>query len=234
MDPASGVVVDAYGQPVQVPPGTMPVPSPQMAPMAPPGGNGVGLLRRQIQGVPVWAILLGVGAVGAGGYYLFTKAKADANSDDDEDSGSVASNPRRSSRSSSSSDDEDSGGSTSSTRSRSRSARSNWSPSRSRVAERAQKWLAKKNQADGTTVIHDADEAMAKGVKNPSPLINLKVRQKSDLEKNADFKRWARREGLDPVRIDKTTIGLVPAQNTKRGVEWEGYIDALREEGQRV
>ncbi len=224
---AHGRVVDALGQPVQVPPGLVPVPAAPQPGGAPGGGQG--LLRREIQGIPVWAILLGVAAVGGGGYYFYTKAKADANDGgDDDESESVRPNRSSSTSSSRSSDDGESHGATSA-RSRSR-----WSPSRSRVAERAQKWLTERNQGDGLTVFHDADVAMSKGIKNPSPLINLKVRQSSELDKNTDFKKWARREGLDAVRINRTTIGLVPAQNTKRGVEWESYIDALREEGQRV
>ena len=227
MDPQSGMIVNGLGQPVQVPPGMAPVPAPQMQP-APSGGGAQGLLRREVQGVPLWAWLLGVGAIAGGGYYLYTRAQAgagDGGGDDSDETPKVRAN--RSRRALPSGDDHED-------RSSSSSRRSSWSPSRSRIADRTKKWLSERDKATGTTIFVDADEAMAKGVKNPSPLVNIKVKSNSDLDKDADFKKWVRREGLNPVRIDKTTVGLVPADNTKRGIEWEGYVDALREEGQKV
>jgi hypothetical protein len=209
---------------VQLPPGVVPVPQappPQMSPGQP------GLLRREINGVPVWMYAAGLAVVGGGAYYLYTKAQASAA--DAESTPSLRPNPepreRTRSRASRPEPADDPSPSRSSTR---------WSPSRAKVASRMEKWLTQRNALKGVTILPDADDAMAKGIKNPSPLINLKVSTNTSLHKNDDFRRWARREGLNPVRLDRTTIGLVPADNTKRGAEWEDYVDALREEGQRV
>lgn len=230
MDPY-GRVVDAMGNVVTVPEGMMaiatsaPVPAP--APGAVVAPSPLGLLGRRVAGVPLWGLLAATGAIGSVVYYVVTRSKAEANT------GSSSSSSSGSATSADDDDEDEVRPNPSSAPARS-SNRRRWSPSRSSAAQRMQRWLSKNGRAEGTTILADADEAMSQGIKNPSPLINLKVAAKSDLDKNSDFKRWARREGLDPVRIDRTTIGLVPAENTKRGVEWEGYIDALREEGQKV
>lgn len=216
MDPQSGRIVDEYGQLVDVPPGTVATP---IAPPVQPTAASGGWLLRDIGGVPLWGVLLGVGGVIAGGYYLVTRAQAKVNEGDGDGS-------------SSSGDDDETPKLEANAPSTRR--RSSWSPSRARVAERAKKWLSSRGKVEGVTIYSDADEALEKGVKNPSPLINFKVRRNAKLHEDGDFKKWARREGLNPVRIDQTTIGLVPAENTKRGGAWESYVDALREEGQKV
>ncbi|HEY5656652.1 MAG TPA: hypothetical protein VIY27_02575 [Myxococcota bacterium] len=229
MDPY-GRVVDATGALVQVPQGLVPVP------VGPPtveaSAESAGWLAREVGGVPLWGVILGVAALGGGGYYLFTRAKASVNDPADE---AASGGSRSRSRSSGAgtvrltANAGSSGGEEAPTRSRSR-----WAPSRARVAERAQKWLTERNKANGVVVYPDADEALAKGIKNPSPLLNLRVKRNEKLHEDAEFQKWARREGLNPVRIDQTTVGLVPAENTKRGSQWESYVDALRDEGQKV
>lgn len=219
MDP-HGRLIDTMGNVVQPPPGMVPVPVGQAPAPAGPATGG-GWLRQDVAGMPVWALLLGLTALGGGGYYLFTRAKAKAMDGDDDDG--VEANPPSSSG----------GGSSGS--SSSSSSGSNWAPSRSRTAEQVKKWLKARNaDSDVREVFEDADDALSKGVKNPSPLINLKVKGNAKLHEDENFRRWARRQGLNPVRIDRTTVGLVPADNTKRGAEWESYVDALREEGQKV
>jgi peptidyl-tRNA hydrolase len=47
------------------------------------------------------------------------------------------------------------------------------------------------------------------------------------------FTRFCRREGLNPSQHADGSIGLYP-HSTKRGKEWEEYVDALRDEGQKV
>lgn len=220
MDP-HGRLVDATGAPVQLPPGLMAIASPPPPPTAP---ASPGWLRREVGGVPVWGVLLGVGAIAGGGYYLFTRAKAMVVNNTDTDD-TASSRPRRAREDA---DDLDANPAAGTAR------RSTWAPSRTRVADRMQRWLTERNKADGAVVLADADEALAKGVKNPSPLLNLRVKRTAKLHEDAEFAKWARREGLKPVRIDPTTVGLVPAENTKRGEQWESYVDALREEGQKV
>ena len=50
---------------------------------------------------------------------------------------------------------------------------------------------------------------------------------------DAALQRFARREGLNPVQHEDGSIGFYP-HTGKRGKEWEEYIDALRDEGQKV
>jgi len=107
-----------------------------------------------------------------------------------------------------------------------------WAPSRSRFASNLERYLSEKKAR--AKVFHDADDAKKAGVKNPSPLVNVKVSRASKLHEDKSFRELAASEGLEPVRLDETTVGLVPAKNGDRGREWEKYIDALRDEGQEV
>lgn len=109
-----------------------------------------------------------------------------------------------------------------------------WSPSRTGVSSELSEWL-RANGNSACTVIADADEASkVHRIKNPSPLINVKVNPGSKLEENAAFKQLLATHGLEPVRVEENVVGLVPNKGTPRASEWESYIDALREEGQSV
>lgn len=109
-----------------------------------------------------------------------------------------------------------------------------WAPSRTGVSSELSEWL-RANGNSGATVIADADEAAKMHrVKNPSPLINIKVIPGSKLDENPAFKALLAEHGLEPVRVEEHVVGLVPNKGTPKAAEWESYIDALREEGQTV
>jgi len=110
-----------------------------------------------------------------------------------------------------------------------------WAPSRSGVATELSDWL-RQNGHSGCAVIADADDAAKKhAIKNPSPLINLKLSSSgSALDQNPAFKALLAQHGLEPVRVEEEVVGLVPNKGSERSAEWERYIDALREEGQTV
>jgi len=109
-----------------------------------------------------------------------------------------------------------------------------WAPSRTGVSSELSEWL-RANGNSGATVIADADDAAKMHrVKNPSPLINIKVVPGSKLDENPAFKAMLAEHGLEPVRVEEHVVGLVPNKGTPKAAEWESYIDALREEGQTV
>ena len=108
-----------------------------------------------------------------------------------------------------------------------------WKPSRGDFARKLESLLAHK-KIKSVRVFDDADEALASGIRNPSPLINLRVPRGVRLMQSEDFNELVRAEGLEPVKLDETTIGLVPLEESVRGERWGAYIEALREEGQKV
>lgn len=108
-----------------------------------------------------------------------------------------------------------------------------WKPSRGRFAATLEGLLAQKKMRS-VKVFADADDAFAAGIKNPSPLVNLRVPRGIRLLQSPDFIELVRSEGLEAVELDGATIGLVPASGSLRGERWEAYIEALREEGQKV
>jgi hypothetical protein len=79
------------------------------------------------------------------------------------------------------------------------------------------------------TVYTDADEAKAK-LKTVSPLITLKCAVRMPI---TDLDKMCRREGLMCVEHEEGVVGLYPT-TSKRGKQWEQYIDALRDDGQTV
>lgn len=200
-----GRIVDGLGNEVQVPPGTVPVPMGQAS--TPNGASPiVSFFTQPMLGVPVWGWALGVVALAGGGYYYYVHTKAKAA---DAAAGLAQNEPEL--------------------------PEPKWQPSRSRMAERLERWMSQRGKKDGITVYADADEAAAAGVRNPSPLLNLRVaRGQADKVADVEMRKMLRREGLDAVQIDANTVGIVPADGTKRGSEWESYVDALREEGQTV
>jgi hypothetical protein len=60
----------------------------------------------------------------------------------------------------------------------------------------------------------------------------MKVPRSSKLDEAA-LGKLTRREGLYPVR-NGDVVGLYPVEGSKRGREWERYVDDLRDEGQKV
>jgi hypothetical protein len=90
----------------------------------------------------------------------------------------------------------------------------------------------RKGLATRCKVYTDADDAEHdKDLKTVSPLITIKVTgTKIKVEKDLD--RMCKREGLSPTVHEDGSIGLYPT-TSKRGKEWEEYVDALRDDGQK-
>jgi len=169
--------------------------------------------------LPAWAWLLIGGGVSAAGYLYWSSRKTTPNGSSDEDSssrpsiGDVMANAMRATAAPSS---------------------GAWSPSRSRFAEQLERYFQKKGMSDQLTVWHDADDAKKKGkIVFVSPLINVEVKKGATVKVDPALVRFCRREGLNPVASQDGHIGLYP-HSSKRGKEWEEYVDALRDEGQTV
>lgn len=108
-----------------------------------------------------------------------------------------------------------------------------WSPSRASVASALEKHYGKKGQKDLVVIWSDADEAKEKGkLQFVSPLVNVQP-QGVKVKVDQALTRLCRREGLNPVQHQDGSIGLYP-HTGRRGQEWEEYVDALRDEGQKV
>jgi hypothetical protein len=105
-----------------------------------------------------------------------------------------------------------------------------WEPSRTGFCTRLQPFLQKNGIADKTTVYSDADDA-AKKLKQVSPLVTIQCKATKVPIKELD--KFAKREGLTAVEHDAGVVGFYPSGG-KKGKSWEEYIDALREEGQKV
>jgi hypothetical protein len=192
---------------------------PNGMPQPQPGGGGglVGLITRPLGPLPFWAWALIAGGVGSTGYLLYKNKTAptpNGSSDGDGSSspsvGDVLMNAVTGA-----------------------GASSGWAPSRSRFAEQLQRYYAKKGHSEHATVWHDAEDAKKHGgLSQVSPLVNVQVKG-GGVKVDTALTRFARREGLNPVQHSDGSIGLYP-HSTKRGKEWEAYIDALRDEGQSI
>jgi len=167
-----------------------------------------GLLRKRIVGVPVWAWgLIGVTGAAAGVFY-FKSRKTNSEPSVTPNINDALSEPETS-------DGE-------------------WSPSRSQLASKLERYLQKKKVVHNVTVWTDADDAHEKGgIKQVSPLVNIQVKN-NGFKADPAFTRYCRREGVNPVQHPDGNIGLYPHSSTKRGKEWESYVDALRDDGQKV
>lgn len=176
-----------------------------------------GLLKKKMGPLPLWA--WGVMALGVGGtgFFAWKSMKKNPSSSDSEGSsespkiGEIISKALTG------------GGSSSS---------SSWEPSRSRFADQLNRYFSRKGQSQHVKVWHDAEEAQASGMKHLSPLINVQVKH-GTVKLDQALTRFCRREGLNPVEHPDGSIGLYP-HNSKRGKEWEEYIDALRDDGQKI
>lgn len=223
VNPSKAVAIAPMPPPVPLYPLTL-----AQAPGAPAAANGqpangqqtgvIGFVRKKWGPLPGWAwLLLGGGVAGTGYFFLQSrKAKPNDGGDDGESSrpkiGDVLTNKMDLPR-------ESSGG---------------WSPSRSSFAESLEQYYKKKGMSDQATVWHDADDAKKKGkMAFVSPLINVEAKKGGAVKVDAALTRFCRREGLNPVAHQDGNIGLYP-HSSKRGKEWEEYIDALRDEGQTV
>jgi len=232
---ADAPVVHQQGAPVAQQEYPPPLPSVPLYPIGmantPPAANGgqqnaiMGMVTKQVGPLPLWAWAL-IGSGVAGTAYFYTK-KGDApkknGSDGSDDESSSKSSGMLSNLMSAMSPREDSSGGSS----------SSWSASRSGFAEKLEKYLRNKGKLQHGKVWVDADDAHSGGMKTVSPLVNIEVRDAKALKMDTALQRWARREGLNPVQHEDGSIGFYP-HSSKRGKEWEQYIDALRDEGQRV
>lgn len=204
-------------------PGTQPMgaangqPGPNGQPAQSPAAGFVGVMKKPVGPLPLWAwILIGGGVAGTGFFAL--RRRDDVEKNKDEESSSKPSIGETIARAWSPSNGESKGG---------------WAPSRSTFAESLQRYYQKKGQNDHVSVWHDADDAKKQGgMQFVSPLINVQVKG-GGVKADAALTRFCRREGLDPKTHSDGNIGLYP-HSTKRGKEWEEYIDALRDDGQAV
>jgi hypothetical protein len=105
-----------------------------------------------------------------------------------------------------------------------------WSPSRSAFGDRLRVSLQKNGVGDKTTIYTDADDA-AKKLKQVSPLVTIHCKGVKPPIKELD--KLAKREGLSAVEHEGGVVGFYPGGG-KKGKAWEDYIDALRDEGQKV
>lgn len=105
-----------------------------------------------------------------------------------------------------------------------------WKTSRTSFCQKLRPFLQKNGIMDKTTIYDDADEA-AKKLKQVSPLVTIQCKAAKVPLKELD--KFARREGLTATAHDNGVVGFYPAGG-KKGKAWEEYIDALREEGQKV
>lgn len=195
--------------------------APQQSPATPNGlqqpQTQEGLLKKEMAGVPVWAWGLMALGIGGTGYFFYRSRKVQPNPDGDKESapklGDIIAKATMT--------DGGSGG-------------SSWSPSRSSFAERLERYFQRKGVSQHVKVWHDADDAKEQGkLKVVSPLINVEIKKGGSVKVDQGLTRFCRREGLNPVTHPDGSIGLYP-HTSKRGKEWEEYIDALRDDGQSV
>lgn len=178
-----------------------------------------GLLMKKLGPLPVWAWGLISLGVGGAGYitYRSLKPNPSSSSGDDEEGGGGFKLGDVLSKALEGGDGDGSG----------------WEPSRSRFAEQLQRYFERKGQAQHVKVWHDAEDAKKEGgLKFVSPLINVQVKQGA-VKLDQALTRFCRKEGLNPTTHPDGSIGLYP-HASKRGKEWEEYIDALRDDGQEI
>jgi hypothetical protein len=181
-----------------------------------PGSSQPGIVElatRKVGPLPMWAWLLIGGSVAGAGYFYYRHVRKDG---DDEGS---SPRPNVGDVVSVEPDEE---------------ARSGWQPSRSAIAQQLEQYFSRKGQSAHITVWSDADEAKQKGrLTAVSPLVNVQVKG-GTVKVDATLQRFCRREGLNPIAHKDGSIGLYPHDGSKRGREWEEYVDALRDDGQKV
>jgi hypothetical protein len=199
-------------------------PVPQQAPVPngqQPNGNE-GILNKQVGPLPAWAWgLIGLGVAGTGYFAYRSTKKVSENSggdgDSKNDSPSIGQVVTRALTAGTNTD-----------------SFSGWQPSRSRFAEQLERYYQRKGQSQFAKVWVDAEDAKDKGkLKFVSPLVNIEVKDPKVVKVDQGLTRFCRREGLDPKPHPDGSIGLYP-HSSKRGKEWEEYIDALRDDGQQV
>ncbi len=164
------------------------------------------IFTKKVGGLPVYGWAIGVAVLGAGAYFLYQKYK-----EREDQERELAQNEEQ----------QEAG----------LARNRGWSPSRSGFAEQIESFL-KSNGIRGVRVYPDADEA-ARTIKNPSPLITMRVPRGSNLHANAQFVNMCRNEGLKPVETSEGIVGLYPDKG-KKAKQWERYIDDLRDEGQKI
>lgn len=176
--------------------------------------DGSGFLQQKVLGLPVWALgLIGLGVAGGGGYLYWRSKQSEANSGDDDDSKSNGNGHGESEEP---------------------LATGGWQPSRSAFVDKVKKHLGRKGLTERTTVWVDADEAKKKGrMAFVSPLVNVQPGKGVKIKVDAELEKLSRREGLNPIAHDDGSVGFYPT-DSKRGRQWEEYVDALRDEGQTV
>jgi hypothetical protein len=184
---------------------------------ATPQAGFVGFMKKPVGPLPLWAWLLIGGGVAGTGYFALRKGSDVEKNKSGSSKPSIGEAIARAWSPSSDSDSSSSGG---------------WEPSRSRFAEQLQRYFDKKGQSAHVVVWHDADEAKKGGMKFVSPLVNVQIKGGA-VKPDAALTRFCRREGLDPKAHSDGNIGFYP-HSSKRGKEWEEYIDALRDDGQSV
>lgn len=179
---------------------------------------GEGLLLKKLGPLPVWSwglIALGVTTSGYFAYKAMKGSKPKANGEEESSTPKIGEMISKALAANTS----DSSG-------------SSWEPSRSGFADRLSAHFQKKNQSQHVKVWHDAEDAQRSGMKHLSPLINIQVKHGS-VKLDQALTRFCRREGLNPRQHPDGSIGLYP-HTSKRGKEWEEYIDALRDDGQQI
>lgn len=195
---------------------------PGMHPQAPVGQvqGGENLLTKKMGPLPVWGwALIGLG-VGGTGFFAYKASKAGKVKSNGSDGDSSEAPKIGEILSKALSGNSDGGG-------------SSWSPSRSGFTDRLNNYFKRKNQSQHVKVWHDAEDAKEKGgLKFVSPLINIQVKHGS-VKLDQALTRFCRREGLNPQQHPDGSIGLYP-HSSKRGKEWEEYVDALRDDGQKI
>lgn len=204
-------------QPLQLYPLTIAQPQNGAAPQNGVGGI-MGIVTKKMGPLPVWAWTLIAAGVGGTGYLLY-KGKTASKPSDDGDEDRSSSSP--------------SVGDVLMNAVTGNGSAGGWGPSRSSFAQQLQRYFDKKGQSAHVVVWVDAEDAKSQGkLSHVSPLVNVQVKG-GGVKADAALVRFARRDGLNPVQHDDGSIGFYP-HSTKRGKEWEGYIDALRDEGQNV
>jgi hypothetical protein len=205
------------GAPEQVPLYSLALAQAPVEQIVPQTQESGGLLTKKVGPLPVWAWgLIGLGFGGTG--YLFYRGQKNAVKENGEDEGEGPKIGEIISKAFSGGPAERS---------------SSWEPSRSVFAGQLEKYFQRKDQSQHVKIWHDAEDAKKNGMKFTSPLVNIQVKH-GGVKLDQALTRFCRREGLNPTSHPDGSIGLYPHASSKRGKEWEEYIDALRDDGQEI